>query len=488
MQPPKSGRKSDGADLQLTSAPASSSSPAPSSSPSAPATVLAARVRARTLLPTDLVRAAFQRIRELDVRINAFQLLLEESALEAALALEQRSDLSALPLAGVPIAIKDNLDVAGVPTRAGSLASAAGSATAHHEVVRRAVAAGAIVVGKTRLPELGIWATTDGAWGVTRSPWDDTRTAGGSSGGSAAAVAAGMVPLAIGNDGLGSIRIPAACCGVFGFKPGERLVPGIGSSSDWFGFTENGVFATTVDDGALLLSVLADRAELAEAELFDPPLRIALSTASPGSGLVIDAEHVQATRIAGELLRSAGHVVEVAQPPYSPRFALAVLGHWFAAVARAIPSLDRSRLEARTRMHARWGPFAERLGLVGPRWREEWRARVQPLFDRFDVLLTPTLARPPLAAVSWAQRSWLSNMIANVRFAPLSAPWNLAGYPAATVPFGRHRSGTPIGLQLVSLPGRETALLAVARTLEQLHPWPRHAPRVGSNPSRMDGY
>jgi amidase len=338
------------------------------------------------------------------------------------------------------------------------------------------VAAGAIVVGKTRLPELGVWATTDGAWGVTRSPWAETRTAGGSSGGSAAAVAAGMVPLAIGNDGLGSIRIPAACCGVFGFKP------------DWFGFTENGVLATTVDDAALLLSVLANRPDLAEPLSFDPPLRIALSTAAPGPGLSIDAEHAQSARVAADLLRSAGHTVEISHPPYSTRFAAAVLGHWSCAVAGEVASLDRSRLEARTRMHARWGPWAERLGMVGPRWRAEWRKQVQPLFDRFDILLTPTLAQPPLAAVAWAKRSWLSNLIANIRFAPLCAPWNLAGYPAATVPFGRHGCGTPIGLQLVGLPGREAALLAVARTLEQLHPWPRHAPVAAGNPSLADGY
>src|SRR5262245_40826107 len=146
MQHLEPGGTADAAAEQLTSAPTSDPAPTPTSAhatahASLPATVLAARVRARTLLPTDLVRAAFQRIRALDVRINAFQLLLEESALEAARVLAQRSDLGELPLAGLPIAIKDNLDVAGVPTRAGSLASGGAHARAHHEVVRRAVAA-----------------------------------------------------------------------------------------------------------------------------------------------------------------------------------------------------------------------------------------------------------------------------------------------------------------------------------------------------------
>src|SRR5262245_30354020 len=170
-----------------------------------PAAALVRSVQVRDLKPEQLVRAALQRIAQFDGRINAFQVVLEQSALEAALQLEQRANLDELPLAGVPIAVKDNLDVAGVPTRHGCAAVPEQPAGADHEVVRRVRAAGAIVIGKTHLPELGLWGTTDGAWGITRNPWDLTRTPGGSSGGSAAAVAAGMVPLALANDGLGSI-------------------------------------------------------------------------------------------------------------------------------------------------------------------------------------------------------------------------------------------------------------------------------------------
>jgi amidase len=445
-----------------------------------PATELVRLVQRGEVRASELVRAALQRIAGLDTRINAFQQVLGHASLQAAQLLEQRRDLPGLALAGLPIAVKDNLAIRGTPTRCGSAAVSTAPAPADHEIVRRVVAAGAILIGKTRMPELGLWGTTDGAWGITRNPWSEFRSPGGSSGGSAAAVAAGMVPVALGNDGLGSLRIPAACCGLFGLKPGLGLVPAQVSPNDWWGFTENGPLATTVEDAALLLSVIAEQRELADVREPDAPLRIALSTCAPGPGITIDPEHVRAAHASAQILRRAGHHVEIADPPYSTRFAMAVLGHWFQATALETATLDPAALESRTRTHARWGPLAERLDYVGPRWREEWRNEVAPLFKRFDVLLTPALAAPPPAAHAWAQRSWMSNLITNIRFAPFSAPWNLAGYPAASVPAGQHSAGTPIGIQLVGLPGRESVLLGLARTLERLQPWPRHAPRTPS--------
>jgi amidase len=239
---------------------------------------------------------------------------------------------------------------------------------------------------------------------------------------------------------------------------------------------------------------LAERTDLCDVREPERPLRIALSTRSPGPGISVDAQHMRVAETAAQLLRAAGHSVEVADPPYSTRIALVVLGHWCLAAHRDSARLDPSLLESRTRTHARWGPLAERVGLVGPRWRAEWRRRVQPLFDRFDVLLTPTLAAPPIDAQAWAGRSWLANLSSNIRYAPFSAPWNLAGYPAASVPMGRHSTGSSIGVQLVALPGRESTLLGLARTLERLHPWPRHAPMgqhgqdgAAGNPLRADG-
>jgi amidase len=275
---------------------------------------------------------------------------------------------------------------------------------------------------------------------------------------------------------LGSIRIPAACCGLFGLKPGVDLIPLDVGRHNWHGFTENGPLTTTVEDAALLLSVMAGRAELREVREPAQPLRIAVSTRAPGPGIRVNAEFVRNTHAAAQLLRAAGHSVETADPPYSTRIALAVLGHWFAAARQDSEPLERNVLEPRTRRHAQWGPTAERLGLVGPHWREEWRRRVQPLFDRYDVLLTPTLAQLPIKADAWASRSWLSNLLSNMRYAPFCASWNLAGYPAASIPLGVHSSGLPASVQLVALPGREALLLGLASQLERQQPWSRHAP------------
>jgi amidase len=180
-------------------------------------------------------------------------------------AVDARPDRPGLALAGVPVAVKDNIAVTGEPMRVGSRASPAGPQACDHPVVARLRAAGAVVVGVTRMPELALWPFTDGAFGMARNPWDVSRTCGGSSGGSAAAVAAALVPLAHGNDALGSIRGPAAACGLVGVKPGFGLVPAGPGADVWCSMGENGPIATTVADAALGLSVMADDPALARA-------------------------------------------------------------------------------------------------------------------------------------------------------------------------------------------------------------------------------
>jgi amidase len=191
-------------------------SAATAAAPTRPATALAADVRAGALSPVDTVRAALDRIAALDGRVGAFQLVRAERALDEAATLARRPDLGALPLAGVPVAIKDNVAVAGEPMRVGTAATRDVPSAEDHEVVARLRAAGAVVVGLTRVPELCIWPFSDGPLGTARNPWKLDRTPGGSSGGSAAAVAAGMVPIALGNDGLGSVRIPRPAAGSWG--------------------------------------------------------------------------------------------------------------------------------------------------------------------------------------------------------------------------------------------------------------------------------
>ena len=191
-----------------------------------PAREMASLVRDRLISPVELIGAHLERIAASDPAIRAFQVVRADKALAEAAALAERTDLADLPLAGVPVAVKDNVDVAGEPTRMGSAATSQAAAEADDELVSRLRAAGCVVIGKTQLPELAIWPFTEPAVAAaTRNPWNRSRTPGGSTGGGAAAVAAGMAALALGSDGGGSIRIPAACCGLFGLKPSPGLVP-----------------------------------------------------------------------------------------------------------------------------------------------------------------------------------------------------------------------------------------------------------------------
>ena len=446
-------------------------------SPGRPAAELAALVRSGEARPTELVQRCLERIERLDPAIGAFQLVRREKALAEAAVLERSAELGSLPLAGVPLAVKDNLDLAGEPTRFGSRATPDTPAARDHEVVRRLRAAGAIVVGKTRCPELCIWGPTDGAFGAARNPWNLERTPGGSSGGSAAAVAAGLVPIALGNDGLGSIRIPAAACGVVGVKPGEGVVPaGIGANS-WLGMAENGALATTVADAALMLSVLAGRPELCSPEAPGRRLRLAVSTRAPAVGIAVEREWAAAAEQTGELLARAGHEVERADPPYPARFTPAVFGYWFAGAESDSAGLERALLEPRNRRHISFAPLARRLGLARPEHRAGWRRAHQPFFQRFDALITPGLATAPVPVDAWSRRGWLASILANTRYAPFAAPWNFAGFPALALPTGAlNRAGTPLAVQLAAGPGHEARLLALAAQVERLRPWLRHAP------------
>lgn len=201
---------------------------------------LAALVRARQVRPVDIVRAHLERMSGVDPQLRAFQQVREEASLAEADNLGGCANLGGLPLAGVPVAIKDNVAVSGEPMPLGSIATPGTPSDADHLVVQRLRAAGAIVLGTTCVSELCVWADCDSALATTRNPWNPHRTPGGSSGGSAAAVAGAMVPLALGADGMGSIRIPAACCGVVGLKPGGGVVPARLGVSAWHGMAENG--------------------------------------------------------------------------------------------------------------------------------------------------------------------------------------------------------------------------------------------------------
>jgi amidase len=438
---------------------------------------LARRVRDGDVTPVDVVRAHLDHIEQLDGRIGAFQLVRRERALAEAEELGARSDLSELPLAGVPVGVKDNISVAGEPKRLGSAATRADPQPEDDELVKRMRAAGAVVVGITRMPELGVFGSSDGAFGIARNPWDLDRTPGGSSGGSAAAVASAMVPVAHANDGMGSIRIPAANCGLFGLKPGEGTVPRADDATAWFGLTENGPLATSVDDGALLLSILAGRSDLRDPALPERSLRIARSWKSPAAGFRPDRSFKSAAASAAELLGTQGHRVEPKDPPYSVRMTAVMSATWFAGTEAELEGLDLAKVERRNRRHAAAARFTRRAFRSNE--RDLFRDRMRSFFEEFDLVLTPALARPPISVGPWAKRGWLANLISNARYAPFAAPWNFAGFPAASVPFGRHPTGLPMAIQLVGPPGAEALILQVAKQIETLQPWPRHAPLAG---------
>jgi amidase len=442
----------------------------------------AAAVRRGDLSAVAAVGAALDRIGEHDPAVGAFQVVRTERALAEAGKVDAHPERASLALAGVPIAVKDNLPVGGEPMRIGSAATDPRPQKIDHEVVRRLRAAGAVVVGLTKVPELCVFGATDSVYGVTRNPWDLERTPGGSSGGSGASVAAGMVPAAHGNDGMGSIRIPAACCGLVGIKPGLGTVPADLGNGSWFDMSENGPLTTTVADAALLLSVMASRPELADLPAPDSvaPLRVAVSVKAPAPLTPVDPHYVSAVRETGDLLAGLGHQVRQAEPTYPTGTALAALARWFAGAemdARLVA--DRSRLEPRVARHAAAGRIALRVRAVRPASRAAWQRRAAQFFGEYDVLVTPGLAQLPIPAKQWGEGRWLASLLANARYAPFAAPWNLAGWPAMVIPAGVHPTGMPLSVQLIGRPGSEALLLSVAAQLESLRPWARTAPSYG---------
>ncbi|MFD4459259.1 amidase [Nocardia sp. NPDC058480] len=388
-----------------------------------------------------------------------------------AAALARRTDLALLPLAGVPVGIKDHVDVAGCPTRHGTAATSDASAGTDDELVRRLRAAGALVVGKTTVPELCQGPFTESAaFGITRNPWHPGYTSGGSSGGSAAAVAAGMVPLALASGG-GSIRIPASCCGVVGLKPGPGLVPHRGQG--WRGMSELGPIATTVADAALMLDVLAAtdcyRNSVPDR---DRALRIGVTAVPPIPGVRVDPQVRAALDAAVKALRDAGHVVDTVAPPWRVRDHPRYIARYFAGSADDADGFSLRALERRTGAIVRTGRLLRRFPLGRDEIPAETATRFAAWFADYDVLMTPTLAALPPRAGGWANAGMIRTHLAASRLIPFLLPFNLARLPVVTVPAGRSIEGLPIGVQIAAASGGEGLLLSAAAQLEQLRPWP----------------
>jgi amidase len=439
---------------------------------------IAAAVRGGEVTPTEVLEAHLDRIAALDHYLGAFRLVRTEEVRAEARALQDRGDLAELPLAGVPVAIKDNIDLAGTPTRNGSAATGEVPALADAELVSRLREAGALLVGKTNVPELSLWAFTESAaFGISRNPWHPDYTPGGSSGGSAAAVASAMVPLALATDGGGSIRMPASNCGLVGIKPGPGVVPfPEGGVSTWSGMSEFGPLATTVADLGLMLDVLAGtdgyRAVAAPAR----PLRIGVTARPPAVGVRVDRDVLAAVDATAKALHDAGHQVAAADPPWRNGDAVWFLERVFLGCAEDTDPLPRERLEPRTRTQARVGRVLRRVRPAPDGPPDRLLARYQAWFEDHDVLLSPTLAAPALRVGAYQGKGLARTMLGLAAYMPFAPPLNLVGFPAASVPAGTSRDGLPLGVQLAASIGGEALLLSLARQLETLRPWPRHAP------------
>ncbi len=441
----------------------------------------------------ELVAACLERIAESQSTLNAFRCVRAEGASEEAKECDRRIAAGErAPLLGVPIAIKDDTDIAGETTAFGC-AGDFDVITEDSEVVRRLREAGAVIVGKTTTSEIGQWPFSESLGsGVTRNPWDLDHTPGGSSGGAAAAVAAGLVAGAIGSDGAGSVRIPAAWCHLVGIKPQRGRISTWPHPESFKGLTCLGPLTRTVADAAFLLDAAAGNRE---GDLHRPPpptgtyleaagekperLRIALSTAIPFSGAPakLDPEIRAATERMGSVLEGLGHTVDEADPSYG-LVGASFMPRSMSGIREWVNRIDDPKvLDPRTRHNATVGKLLSGPLLAGARSLEgPLRARIGKIFKDFDVVLAPTTAKPalPIGAAE-GLGGWATDKLI-VGACPYAWPWNVIGWPGVNVPAGLTDGGLPIGVQLLGPANSECLLISLAAELEAEERWHERRP------------
>ena len=478
------------------------------------AVALADLVRRGETSALELLELAIRQSAAAQPKTNAICRLMEDQARAQA-----KQTLTG-PLAGVPFLIKDCAqDYAGLPTSFGSRSLAGQVAPQHAYVVRRFLEAGLVIFGKTNLPEFALKGVTDSKlFGAAQNPWDLTRTPGGSSGGAAAAIASGVVPMAGGSDGGGSIRIPAAYCGLFGLRPSRgRISPGPADGEIWFGSSSEGVISRSVRDTAAALDVMAGgepgdpfvvarpSEPYAEAMQRDPPrLRIGFTSMSP-IGTDVHPEAIAAVKDAAKLLGNLGHDVEEATPEIDgAALAKAFLHIYFGQVAAFVTQAkasgaQSSDFELLTRVIATLGnaTSAGALTVQLRKWNEFARA-LSRFHARYDLLLTPTVANlairhgqgDPSAAeqtlLNLLDRTGLLGLLTrlgalegmidqiardSLQYVPFTQVSNLTGTPAMNVPLYWTAEGLPLGVQFVARFGEEDRLLQLAHQLEVVRPW-----------------
>jgi len=476
------------------------------------ATAQAALVRSGEASPAELVEAAIERIEALNPGLNAVIHPLFEKGRDAA-----KGELPDGPFRGVPFLLKDLIaHSAGDPFHEGMkhLRDIGWTEEADTELVRRFHQAGFVILGHTNTPELGILPTCEPeAHGPTHNPWDRERSPGGSSGGSAAAVASGMVPVAHANDGGGSIRIPAAACGLVGLKPSRgrvSLAPEFGDTMT--GLTAEHVVARSVRDSARILDLTQglvagdpyaaptpQRPYLEEVGTDPGTLRVGLATAAPNGQFEVHPECVVGAEAAGKLLESLGHSVESSHPAafddpdYTERF----IQRWTAGIAWNLDYWSRKTgvevtekgVEGSTWALAEMGRSFSGPDYLGALEYQQRSARATAAWweQGFDLLLTPTMGEPPTPLGSFEPEPGnpASPILRSIPTAGFTAFWNATGQPAISLPLQWSEDGLPIGIQFVAAYGREDLLIRLAAQLEEAQPWAERRPAQRAESQRL---
>jgi amidase len=449
------------------------------------ALALAARIRAGELSPAEAVETAIRRIEATNPQLN----FLVTDCFDAALA-EARAPVPDGPFAGVPMLVKDLTETAGVRTTFSSRAFADYVPAANANVVTLMKAAGFLVVGKSNTPEFGITAVTESDLnGACRNPWNLERTPGGSSGGAAAAVAAGVLPLAHGSDGGGSIRIPAACCGLFGIKPSRGRVSPAPYTSGSLELSQSGPLSVSVRDAAAFLDAIAGYA-WGDAHWAPPPerpfleevgrepgrLRVAF-TIEPAIPHPVEPSVALVALEAAQALAGLGHDVVERTPPWQDAEALSAFAKLWQLTPALYPIADEQQLMPINRALAAAARATSSVELAGAAIRLQRAARrIVAFWEDVDVVLTPGLAKLPVP-IGWAfepDDPW-RQFARGGEFTPFTPIVNVTGQPAATVPFGMV-DGLPVGVQLIGPPAGEALLFRLAAQLEAAHPWAQRLP------------
>ncbi|WP_405484354.1 amidase [Nocardia sp. NBC_00511] len=451
---------------------------------------LAQALATGTISSVEATTDVLDRIEASQDTLNAFRIVRREQALaEAAEADRKLAAGERFPLLGVPMAIKDDTDLAGTPTAFGCGGDFPAK-TEDAESVRRLRAAGAVIVGKTNTCELGqLPFTSAEAFGHTRNPWAADRTPGGSSGGSAAAVAAGLVPAALGSDGAGSVRIPAAWNNLVGIKPQRGRISTWPLPEAFYGLTVNGPLARTVADAALLLDAAAGAHP---GDLHTPPalrvsdavgrdpgrLRIALSLGIPftATRTRLDREVEARVHATADTLRRLGHEVSIANVPYGVLMGATFLPRSMTGIDQAMKRLPGATVDPRTHHNASVGRLLAPTLFAARKAEPLLRNRIGRMFNDFDVILAPTTATPPPdvheidGIGNWATDELITAVC------PYTWPWNVLGWPSVNVPAGFTATGLPVGAQLMGPANSEPLLVSVAAQLESELQWYKHRP------------